>query len=392
MLRFLILIVIIFFYHLSVVCQENLVKNGDFKVLTYNYNRLKIKRVDSLFSSPAFWDAITRSGIGAVPSNVDLTQIKFRDEKTKKEYDHIQSINERFGQEDSVFVYIPISISRQSSQNPFSRGYLLGELEKPLKKNKQYALELHILLTSNFCLGLKKLGIKLDSSSFNKMDLSPRIDSSVISFDLPEQYDQWLILKDSFRAKGGEEYLMIGAFMPESDLKLYRQGKRFKRKCPPNKYGVQVIQISKVKIFDLVPEKVEVPKRDTVEKLINTVLNNGEFQKSIKIQTICFESNDYISVDYDWDGIRMQIKEATQNTSDYQILLKGYTDDLGTKQNNFELSEKRALKIKEVLIKKGFSAEKIKIQAIGEAQPKSNNSTAKGRADNRRVEIIVQYL
>lgn len=72
------------------------------------------------------------------------------------------------------------------------------------------------------------------------------------------------------------------------------------------------------------------------------------------------------------------------------ISLTGYTDQLGTEAYNQDLSHKRALAIEKYLLSKGIHGTQIKVLAKGEEDPFAPNDTSKGRAQNRRVEIVIK--
>jgi outer membrane protein OmpA-like peptidoglycan-associated protein len=72
------------------------------------------------------------------------------------------------------------------------------------------------------------------------------------------------------------------------------------------------------------------------------------------------------------------------------IRLDGYTDSIGTDAYNISLSERRAVAVKDYLIKEaGLSSSKITVVGHGKADPVADNKTAEGRAKNRRVEISI---
>lgn len=77
------------------------------------------------------------------------------------------------------------------------------------------------------------------------------------------------------------------------------------------------------------------------------------------------------------------------------ISVVGHTDSdpiLKTKdlwKDNWHLSSARALAVTRYLVKKGISPDKVGAVAAGEFRPVANNSTASGKATNRRVEIVV---
>lgn len=70
-----------------------------------------------------------------------------------------------------------------------------------------------------------------------------------------------------------------------------------------------------------------------------------------------------------------------------QIRIEGYSDNVGTRGDNYALSRLRALKVKEYLEACNVPAQKISFDYFGEHRPVSSNRTAKGRALNRRVEV-----
>jgi outer membrane protein OmpA-like peptidoglycan-associated protein len=72
---------------------------------------------------------------------------------------------------------------------------------------------------------------------------------------------------------------------------------------------------------------------------------------------------------------------------DYKLELYGHTDNLGTKEENYELGLKRAQKTKEALVSFGIDPKKIKVFSKGDSEPIATNKTSKGRLLNRRVEF-----
>jgi outer membrane protein OmpA-like peptidoglycan-associated protein len=71
-----------------------------------------------------------------------------------------------------------------------------------------------------------------------------------------------------------------------------------------------------------------------------------------------------------------------------KLAIYGYTDNVGNPTSNQALSEKRANAVREYLIRKGLSPQKIEASGYGEADPVADNSTPAGREQNRRVQII----
>ncbi|WP_065237959.1 OmpA family protein [Gallibacterium genomosp. 3] len=72
-----------------------------------------------------------------------------------------------------------------------------------------------------------------------------------------------------------------------------------------------------------------------------------------------------------------------------KVLVAGNTDSVGDAAYNYKLSKDRAYSVASELISNGVSSNLIVVQGNGETQPVASNSTASGRAQNRRVDIIV---
>jgi len=71
------------------------------------------------------------------------------------------------------------------------------------------------------------------------------------------------------------------------------------------------------------------------------------------------------------------------------IIAVGHTDSVGTDAYNQKLSIRRAEAVKAYLKGKGIEETRIYTEGKGESQPKADNATTEGRAQNRRVEIEV---
>lgn len=84
-----------------------------------------------------------------------------------------------------------------------------------------------------------------------------------------------------------------------------------------------------------------------------------------------------------------QIAEALKS-QDAKLLVEGHTDSRGSEQTNLMLSKARADAVGSYLISRGIPSERVSTQGIGPSRPVADNASPEGRANNRRVEIIVQ--
>ncbi len=101
---------------------------------------------------------------------------------------------------------------------------------------------------------------------------------------------------------------------------------------------------------------------------------------------------DYISGSYEVDeknkGKLKQLARLLNFVSDVKLEINGYTDNIGTSVANRDISQKRANRVRDYLVMYGIETERIKVFGKGETNFVSSNNTAKGRSNNRRVEII----
>jgi outer membrane protein OmpA-like peptidoglycan-associated protein len=67
--------------------------------------------------------------------------------------------------------------------------------------------------------------------------------------------------------------------------------------------------------------------------------------------------------------------------------LEGHTDNTGSDALNQTLSEERAAAVKNFLVENGIDASRLSSKGFGESAPVDSNKTAKGKANNRRVEV-----
>jgi outer membrane protein OmpA-like peptidoglycan-associated protein len=75
---------------------------------------------------------------------------------------------------------------------------------------------------------------------------------------------------------------------------------------------------------------------------------------------------------------------------DSKLLIEGHSDNKGSAAFNRKLSEERAVNVMNFLIKEGVAPERLTAIGRGFEMPIADNKTAAGRAQNRRVELIVQ--
>ena len=88
-----------------------------------------------------------------------------------------------------------------------------------------------------------------------------------------------------------------------------------------------------------------------------------------------------------------EIVQVLNSIPNRQFQVAGHTDNIPMRssrfQSNWELSTARAVNVARFMIDQGLNAERISAAGYAETQPVASNSTPEGRAQNRRIEIVL---
>ena len=85
-----------------------------------------------------------------------------------------------------------------------------------------------------------------------------------------------------------------------------------------------------------------------------------------------------------------QVAEALMATKERRLTVEGHTDSQGTADYNLDLSQRRAEAVRAYIISRDYPADRIQARGIGKVRPVADNASPEGRANNRRVEIIIE--
>jgi outer membrane protein OmpA-like peptidoglycan-associated protein len=80
----------------------------------------------------------------------------------------------------------------------------------------------------------------------------------------------------------------------------------------------------------------------------------------------------------------------TKTDPDSKIIVEGFTDSQGSAASNQTLSQARAQSVRDYLVAHGVASDRVTAQGFGPGNPVADNTSAEGRANNRRVEIVIQ--
>lgn len=84
------------------------------------------------------------------------------------------------------------------------------------------------------------------------------------------------------------------------------------------------------------------------------------------------------------------LARSLNNYPDTTVVVTGHTDNTGSAEYNQNLSLRRAQAVTSILTNNGVNANRLRARGRGESDPIATNQTPEGRAQNRRVEIVIR--
>lgn len=118
------------------------------------------------------------------------------------------------------------------------------------------------------------------------------------------------------------------------------------------------------------------------------VINNGQFL-TVRMPESALFGFDSAAVSAQGQNDLYTIARNLNQYGNSTIQVVGHTDARGTQAYNMDLSQRRARSVAGILTAGGVSQSRIATSGMGSSQPVSSNDTDAGRAQNRRVEILI---
>jgi outer membrane protein OmpA-like peptidoglycan-associated protein len=134
----------------------------------------------------------------------------------------------------------------------------------------------------------------------------------------------------------------------------------------------------------------------TREELRETLSRLGEVRQEARGLVLTLPGSVYFEVNKSvvQPAMRSRLTEIARALStagdDSSILIEGHTDSDGSNEYNLELSRLRAEAVRSILVAGGVPSGRVETQGYGETRPIASNNSSTGKAQNRRVEIVLQ--
>ncbi len=119
------------------------------------------------------------------------------------------------------------------------------------------------------------------------------------------------------------------------------------------------------------------------------VTSDGEVLRVILPEGVLFDF-DSAAVRAEFQGDIRAVAQSLNTYPNSTVDVVGHTDDTGSAQYNMDLSNRRAAAVGGILLEAGVAPARVRTFGRGELEPIASNDTAEGRAQNRRVEILIR--
>jgi outer membrane protein OmpA-like peptidoglycan-associated protein len=130
--------------------------------------------------------------------------------------------------------------------------------------------------------------------------------------------------------------------------------------------------------------------RQRLQQQLNTILQTQDSARGliVNMSDVLFDTGKYTLK----PGAREKLAKVAGILLAYpglKVQVEGYTDSTGTPEFNQRLSEQRSMTVRDYLVAQGINLNNVTAQGFGQNDPVASNSTASGRQQNRRVQMVV---
>ena len=270
------------------------------------------------------------------------------------------------------------------------REYMQTKLKRKLVGGHLYCVEFYVSLADNAQFMVDGLGIhfskgKLIASNDKRLAVDAQINNPTRNY--LHNDNGWTLLSDVFEAKGGEQYITLGNFIADHQLRIRKRNLDLNDDQTLHEYAYYFID--ELKVYPVIDRSECSCTFELIEKELADTSNwEKDNFKNVRVETVLFDfDDDHISRQ---EQIRLnEVVKLMKENPYIQLEVVGHADIIGNENYNHELSQKRADKVMSFLKDRGIGEDRIKINYFGSSKPIASNQTDTGRAQNRRVEFLI---
>lgn len=290
----------------------------------------------------------------------------------------------------------------KDTQKPEQRMYWQTELVYPMEAGIRYHISFWVQpYNTEFYGNLVQVALgreKLHLKGLQPAGITPTI-AVTVNDTRGRVKKGWIHFSLDYQARGGEKWMVLGNFFPDS----VGQGQAQKAS---NKNGQVLYLLDNISVTP--GKNAQKPDAQTYAASLKAIYNDRArheglektdtviittaaplpISDTLSFSDVLFHVNSYELQPMFIDSLQ-QVLPALAAPSVRQIIVNGHTDNSGSEALNATLSLNRANAIAGFLKDNGIAAGRISTNGFGNTQPVAGNDTEEGKRKNRRVEIII---
>lgn len=289
------------------------------------------------------------------------------------------------------------------------REFLITQLTAPLTGGVKYDVTFYLSLADYSRATIEQIGVCLlkGSVTYTSSGYITGLKPNYIKINEEVGTDtvEWHKVSLEYKARGGEQYLLIGSFeegyvgttgvkvpkgvrtrinqRTERDAYYYIDDVSIRRQ--PAVYVAYFDTIVKPKIDTIRPTVFNSP---TIDSSGNAISPEISLDKPLILNNVLFETGEAKLLPSSFTELD-SVAVYLNTKSLLKIEISGHTDNTGNETINQTLSEKRAQAVADYLVSKKIEPTRITYKGFGSQKPITTNDTEAGRKLNRRVEFIL---
>ena len=270
------------------------------------------------------------------------------------------------------------------------REYLQTELKEPLVAGRRYHVSYWVSLADKSPHAVATLGAlftteRIADSTWEILMQREEIDHMqvIATYYRPQVINdwnntlsnttEWQEVSGDFVAQGGERYLTIGNFNSFNRSNINDIGN-----------SNAILQGAYYYIDDVSVVCLDCQQEAAPDEAVDT-LHKGDM---FVLEGVLFEVDKSDILPQSYNALHRLIGVLEEHPT-MTIMLRGHTDNQGTREHNQRLSEDRAQAVLEYLVAHGIDRQRLSWKGFGKTQPVDSNDTPEGRQHNRRVEYLI---
>lgn len=264
------------------------------------------------------------------------------------------------------------------------REYLQCRLTEPLIKDSTYRISFRYRLSSYSRYSVDRIGLLLSDSIVTipgdqVLACNPTFQVLQDSA-LTQETGYWEKAFYTYRATGGEQYVVIGNFSDNQATEVY--GLQF------GDAPEEMLRVSSYYYIDnVMVEAAFPPPSDIVLPVLPEFMpEHVEMGKTYVLNHIQFEFDSYRLKHSSFETLDDLVHWLEEHPK-VNVILSGHTDDVGGAGYNLTLSKNRAGSVAAYLVSRGIAQTRIERNGYGESRPVAEGTTEHARSLNRRVEV-----